>query len=143
LSRKLDLLDQKIIEELKNNSRISFSDISQKIDKTEATVRRRVKKLIEDEIITRFTIDFNIDSKPNISATIKAIPDFKDIKRILKQLRDIKEIKHIWRLSGDCGLLMKVDIPTIDKFNPLIEEKISQIQGIKIVETCFITDIIK
>jgi len=143
LSKKLDLLDHKILEELKNNSRISFSEISQKIDKTEATVRRRVKKLREEGIITRFTIDFNIDSKQSISATIKAIPDFKDIKRILKQLRDIEEIKHIWRLSGDCGLLMKVDISTIDKFNPLIEEKISQIQGIKIVETCFITDIIK
>lgn len=143
MSKKLDLLDHKIIEELKNNSRISFSEISQKIDKTEATVRRRVKKLREEGIITRFTIDFNIDSKQSISATIKAIPDFKDIKRILKQLRDIEEIKHIWRLSGDCGLLMKVDISTIDKFNPLIEEKISQIQGIKIVETCFITDIIK
>jgi len=136
-------LDHKIIEELKNNSRISFSDISQKIDKTEATVRRRVKKLLEEGIITRFTIDFNVDSKQSISATIKAIPDFKDIKRILKQLREIEEIKHIWRLSGDCGLLMKVDIPSIDMFNPLIEEKISQIQGIKIVETCFITDIIK
>ena len=136
-------MDHKILEELKNNSRISFSEISQKIDKTEATVRRRVKKLREEGIITRFTIDFNIDSKQSISATIKAIPDFKDIKRILKQLRDIEEIKHIWRLSGDCGLLMKVDISTIDKFNPLIEEKISQIQGIKIVETCFITDIIK
>lgn len=143
MSKKLDLLDHKIIEELKNNSRISFSEISQKIDKTEATVRRRVKKLLEEGIITRFTIDFNIDSKQSISATIKAIPDFKDIKRILKQLRDIEEIKHIWRLSGDCGLLMKVDISTIDKFNPLIEEKISQIQGIKIVETCFITDVIK
>ena len=136
-------MDLKIIEELKNNSRISFSDISQKIDKTEATVRRRVKKLLEEEVITRFTIDYDIDSKQNISATIKAVPDFKDIKRIIKQLKSVEEIKNIWRLSGDCGLLMKVDIPSIDKFNPLIEEKISQIQGIKIIETCFITDIIK
>ena len=143
MPKNLDLVDLKIIEELENNSRISYSDISQKIDKTEATVRRRVKKLLEEGVITRFTIDYNIDSKQNISATIKAVPDFKDIKRILKQLRAIEEIKNIWRLSGDCGLLMKVDIPSIDMFNPLIEEKISQIQGIKIIETCFITDIIK
>lgn len=143
MPKKLDLLDLKIIEELKNNSRISFNNISQKIDKTEATVRRRVKKLLEEGVIIRFTIDYNIESKQNISATIKAVPDFKDIKRILKQLRSIEEIKNIWRLSGDCGLLMKVDISSIDKFNPLIEEKISQIEGIKIIETCFITDIIK
>ncbi|MFW9880930.1 MAG: Lrp/AsnC family transcriptional regulator [Candidatus Thorarchaeota archaeon] len=143
MPKKIDLLDLKIIEELKNNSRISFSEISQKIDKTEATVRRRVKKLLEEGVITRFTIDYSIDSRQTISATIKAVPDFRDIKRIIKQLRDIEEIKNIWRLSGDCGLLIKVDIPSIDEFNPLIEEKISQIQGIKIIETCFITDIIK
>jgi DNA-binding Lrp family transcriptional regulator len=143
LPKKIDLIDLKIIEELKTNSRISFNEISQKIDKTEATVRRRVKRLIDEEYITRFTIEYDVDTKQTISATIKAVPDFTEIKRILKDLRSIDEIKNIWRLSGDCGLLMKVDIPSIDKFNPLIEEKISQIQGIKIIETCFITDIIK
>jgi len=143
LPKKIDLIDLKIIEELKNNSRISFNKVSQKIDKTEATVRRRVKRLIDEGFITRFTIEYDISTKHTISATIKAVPDFKEIKRILKDLRAIEEIKNIWRLSGDCGLLMKVDIPSIDKFNPLIEEKISQIEGIKIIETCFITDIIK
>ncbi|MHA1296649.1 MAG: Lrp/AsnC ligand binding domain-containing protein [Promethearchaeota archaeon] len=49
----------------------------------------------------------------------------------------------MWRLSGDCGLFIKVEIESIEKFNPLIEEKISQIKGVKIMETCFITDIIK
>ena len=62
---------------------------------------------------------------------------------ILKELLEIEEITNIWRLSGDCGLFMKVEIESIEKFNPLIEEKISQIKGVKIVETCFITDVIK
>ncbi|GAI95224.1 unnamed protein product [marine sediment metagenome] len=61
----------------------------------------------------------------------------------MSELKEIEEITAIWRLSGDCGLLMKVDIASIEKFNPLIEDKISQVSGIKIVETCFITDIIK
>ncbi|MFX1311465.1 MAG: Lrp/AsnC family transcriptional regulator, partial [Promethearchaeota archaeon] len=111
--------------------------------KTEATVRRRVKKLVEDGIIKHFTIEYTDNKAPNISATIKIEPDFKDIKRILKDLKAIDEISNIWRLSGDCGLIMKVDISSIENFNPLIEEKISQIRGIKIIETCFITDIIK
>ena len=140
---KMDLVDLKILEELKNNSRMSYNEISERINKTEATVRRRVQKLKDDGVIKRFTIDYEVDSKPKVSATIKIEPDFKDIKRILSELRNIEEINVIWRLSGDCGLLMKVDIPSIEQFNPLIEEKISRIQGIKIIETCFITDIIK
>jgi len=139
----MDVIDIKILEELKMDSRMSFNEISKRIMKTEATVRRRVKKLREDGIIKRFTIDYVIDTKPKTSATIKIEPDFKDIKRILNELKEIEEITAIWRLSGDCGLLMKIDIASIEKFNPLIEDKISQVLGIKIVETCFITDIIK
>ncbi|MCK4380411.1 MAG: Lrp/AsnC family transcriptional regulator [Candidatus Lokiarchaeota archaeon] len=139
----MDIVDLKILELLKENSRMSFNDISQNVGKTEATIRRRVKKLTEEGIIKRFTIDFNIDNKPRTRATVKVEPDFKEIKRILKELLEIEEITNIWRLSGDCGLFMKVEIPSIEQFNPLIEEKISQIKGVKIVETCFITDVIK
>ena len=133
----------KILELLKDNSRMSFNEISQSVGKTEATVRRRVKKLTEENVIRKFTIDYAIDNKPRTRATVKVEPDFKEIKRILKELLDIEEITDIWRLSGDCGLFMKVEIPSIEQFNPLIEEKISQIIGVKIVETCFITDVIK
>ena len=139
----MDVIDIKILEELKVNSRISFNDISKRIGKTEATVRRRVKKLQEEGVIKKFTIEYNINSKPKTRATVKIEPDFKEIKRILRELMDIGEITDIWRLSGDCGLFMKVEIDSIEQFNPLIEEKISQIKGIKIVETCFITDVIK
>ena len=139
----MDIIDLKILDLLKENGRMSYNDISKTVQKTEATVRRRVKRLVDEGIIKKFTIDYKIDLEQKISATIKIEPDFKDIKRILKELINIKEISNIWRLSGDCGLLLKVDIESIEKFNPLIEDKISQITGIKIIETCFITDIIK
>ncbi|MHA1292605.1 MAG: Lrp/AsnC family transcriptional regulator [Promethearchaeota archaeon] len=139
----MDLTDLKILEELKEDSRKSYNDISKIVGKTEATVRRRVKKLIDDGIIEKFTIKYNINTKPKTRATVKIEPDFKDIKRILKELKEIEEITDIWRLSGDCGLFCRVEIDSIENFNPLIEERLAQIKGIKIVETCFITDVIK
>ncbi len=133
----------RILEELKENSRVSFNDISKRVGKTEATVRRRVRRLEKEGIIQRYTIQYSINTKPKTRATVKIEPDFKDIKRILKELRGIEEITDIWRLSGDCGLFLKVEIGSIEEFNPLIESKISAIQGVSIKETCFITDIIK
>lgn len=138
-----DVIDLKILEELEDNSRISFNVLANRIGKTEATIRRRINKLQENGIIKKFTILYEINSKPNTRATVKIEPNFTDIKRILKELVEIPEITDIWRLTGDCGLILKVEIPSIEQFNPLIENKISQIEGIKIVETCFITDIIK
>lgn len=139
----MDVIDLKILEELKSNSRISFNEISQRVGKTEATVRRRVKKLTEEGIIKKFTIEYSVNSKPKTRATVKIEPDFKEIKRILTELKQVEEITDIWRLSGDCGLLLKVEISSIENFNPLIEDKISRVGGVKIVETCFITDVIK
>jgi len=141
--RSVDPTDVKILEELKKDGRKSFKEISDIIEKTKATVRRRVSKMQDDGIISRFTVEYEFDTKPKTSATIKVEPDFKEIKQILVELKKIEEITCIWRLSGDCGLFMKVDIQSIEEFNPLIEDKISPIAGIKIVETCFITDIIK
>ena len=139
----MDAIDLKILEELKEDSRKSFNLIADVVGKTEATVRRRVNKLLEDEIIKKFTIEYNVNSKPKTRATVKIEPDFKEIKNTLKELSEIEEITDIWRLSGECGIFIKVEIESIEKFNPLIEEKISQIKGVKIMETCFITDIIK
>jgi DNA-binding Lrp family transcriptional regulator len=139
----MDSIDLKILEELKADGRKSFNDIATVVGKTEATVRRRVRSLEDEGVIKKYTIEYNIDSKPKTRATVKIEPDFKEIKSIMKELIKIEEITDIWRLSGDCGLFIKVEIPSIEQFNPLIEEKISQIAGVKIMETCFITDIIK
>jgi DNA-binding Lrp family transcriptional regulator len=138
-----DAIDLVILEELKEDSRKSYRDIADVVGKTEATVRRRVKKMIKNNIIEKFTIDYDVNTHPKVYATVKIEPDFKDIKRIIKQLNQIEEITTIWRLSGDCGLLTRLEISSIEDFNPIIEGKISQIEGLKIVETCFITDIIK
>lgn len=101
----MDIVDLKILELLKDNSRMSFNEISQSVGKTEATVRRRVKKLTDEGVIRKFTIDYAIDNKPRTRATVKLEPDFKEIKRILKELLDIEEITDVWRLSGDRGVI--------------------------------------
>ncbi len=139
----IDAIDKRILEELNKDGRQSFRDIGEIVGRTEATVRRRVKRLLKKNIIKKFTINYEIDQKAKIRATIKIEPDYKEIKGIMKELRNIEEITDIWRLSGDCGLFIIVEIPAIEQFNPLIEQKVSQIEGVKIVETCFITDVIK
>ncbi|MFO8017186.1 MAG: Lrp/AsnC family transcriptional regulator [Promethearchaeia archaeon] len=139
----VDIIDKKILEELERDGRQSYSDIAKVVDRTNATVRRRVKNLVEEGVIEKFTIEYEIDSEPKIQATIKIEPNYKEIKRILKKLRSVEEITDIWRLSGDCGIFAIVEISDIQDFNPLIESKISPIEGVKIIETCFITEIIK
>ncbi|MHA1107225.1 MAG: Lrp/AsnC family transcriptional regulator [Promethearchaeota archaeon] len=73
----MDAIDIQILEELKRDSRKSFNVIAEGVGKTEATVRRRVNKLIEDNVIKKFTIDFSVNTKPKTRATVKIEPDFR------------------------------------------------------------------
>ena len=135
-----DDVDTKIIDMLKDDGRLSFKEIADKIGKTEATIRRRVKKLIDEKVISKFTV---IVPNNNMKVVIKISPDLKLIKEITKELLDIEQITDIWRLSGDCGLFIRVEIPAIEDLDPLVEEKLSSIRGVEIRETCIVTKEIK
>lgn len=140
----LDLIDRNIITILKTDARTSYRKIAEDIGKTEATVRRRVNRMIKDRIIKKFTIVLDEKSLDNpTKATIKIAPDLNKIKNIIDEFLKIDEITDIWRLSGDCGLFIRVEIPSIEYLDPLIEERISAINGIQIKETCFVTKEIK
>jgi Lrp/AsnC family leucine-responsive transcriptional regulator len=49
---KTDELDQKIISELKNNSKISMKNLGAKVNLTGQAATNRVKKLEDDNVIT-------------------------------------------------------------------------------------------
>ena len=50
----IDDLDKRIIEILQQDGRISFADLSRKLNTAEATIRFRVKRLEDHRIITHF-----------------------------------------------------------------------------------------
>jgi Lrp/AsnC family transcriptional regulator for asnA, asnC and gidA len=140
----LDVIDRNIIAILKADARTSYRNIAENIGKTEATVRRRVNHMIKEKLIKKFTIVLDEKSMDNpTKATIKIQPDLNKIKAIIDDLLKIDEITDIWRLSGDCGLFVRVEIPSIEYLDPLIEERISAIPGVQIKETCFVTKEIK
>ena len=71
----MDEIDRVILELLEKNCRMSFNEMAQILGKTEATVRRRVKKLSENGTIEKFTIEIKLNNKPKTYATIKIVPD--------------------------------------------------------------------
>jgi len=51
---ELDHIDKRILESLQLDARASFAELSRTLEVAEATVRFRVKRLIDNGVITRF-----------------------------------------------------------------------------------------
>ena len=56
LAFKLDDKDKQILNLLQENSRLSYTEIGNELDISEATVRYRVKKLVDAGVISKFTV---------------------------------------------------------------------------------------
>ncbi|MHA1683467.1 MAG: Lrp/AsnC family transcriptional regulator [Promethearchaeota archaeon] len=141
----LDELDRKILELLKEDASQSFKDIAEIVGKTEATVRRRVKRMKEEDFIKKFTIVLNDKriSEKKVKATIKIIPELKAAKEIAKKVSNLRLVNGAYLLSGECGIMLKVSAGSIESLTDFIENDLGNISGIKSLDTCFIMKTLK
>ena len=59
----VDDTDLKLLEILKENSRLSFADLGRKINLSPSSVRERVQKMEDEGVIKKYNIE--IDNKKN------------------------------------------------------------------------------
>ncbi len=105
----IDTIDLKIIEKLKMNSRVSFVEIGKQIGLSPSSVRERVQKLEESEVIKGYNIV--LDNK-KLGFGLEVFIMFKLFsgKLILfcDQLNQYPEISEVHRITGTHNIFMKV-----------------------------------
>ncbi|MEM3151410.1 MAG: AsnC family transcriptional regulator, partial [Candidatus Bathyarchaeia archaeon] len=52
----IDEVDEKIIEALMENAKLTYKELAEKLKMKESTVRKRVLNLIKNKVIKKFTI---------------------------------------------------------------------------------------
>ena len=71
----IDNIDKKILDQLKINGRLPFKKIADIIGISEATVRRRLKRMINEEYIEKFTINLTEKGEMMYSMGFKELSD--------------------------------------------------------------------
>lgn len=143
--KKIDDIDLKILELLKEDARMSFQEIAQEIEMTDVTVRRRVKDLLEKGIIKKFTIDVNSQKLgKGLCALIRLEMKVSEQKRIMNEIMKFEdEVEEAYYLAGKCGLWIKIDLEDMEKLEEFLNEKLGPIDGITNVESCIVLKTLK
>ncbi len=137
MKAKYDSLDIKILNVLKEDATLGYSEISKKVKSPATTIFQRVKRLKDREIIRKIVpiIDYEkIDYR--VTAYIKlSINDIKELDRIAKELSRLDEVMDIHHVTGDNDILLKVKVRDNTELKEFEIEKIGSIKGIKNIET--------
>jgi Lrp/AsnC family leucine-responsive transcriptional regulator len=125
--KNLDDKDKRILEMLIEDSRRPYKEISETLTEegiplSESTVRKRVLKLQEDGVIEKFTIKVCREDERCIIAFLTLIPKTEsEIKELLREAQILPQCEEVYFLAGQCGVLVKVNVPEITELDALVE----------------------
>lgn len=115
-----DKTDERIIEYLRNDSRESFVDIGKKLKLSESAVRRRVKNLVDNGTIKRFTIE---EGEQNTTSAIVliSVDSTMDTSKVSTKLTKLDGVKTVYEITGQYDISVIITAPSIAEINSSID----------------------
>ena len=118
---KMDGFDQKILMELQQNARISYTELGKQIGLSGPAVKERVLKLEENGFIEGYRAKLNLSK---LGYTLMVIINFKmnpgNIKAFIDKLKKMPEVVECNRITGGDNLIMKVILKETEELETLI-----------------------
>ena len=122
----LDILDLKIIKCLNEDARRTYRAIAEEAGVSEATVKNRIDKLMEDGVIKKFTV---IMDYHKLGRAIKAFIGLKvqpaKLQEIVQVIERNPDVHVLYRTSGDVDLLIEVIFEQMEDLNGFLEKELA------------------
>jgi DNA-binding Lrp family transcriptional regulator len=115
----MDRTDAKIIKILRRDARTPFVEVAQKVGMTEGAIRARVKRMVKDGSIERFTL-------VSRSGGIRALVGVRTkpggpTDRIARTIRKAPGVSAVFEVTGELDLFVLVDAEDTSALNKTIE----------------------
>ncbi len=115
-----DKIDEKIIEFLRNDSRESFVDIGKKLKLSESAVRRRVKNLVDNKTIKKFTVEVG-DSNSTSAIVLISVDSAMDTSKVSSKITKLEGVKTVYEITGQYDITVIISAPSINDINTCID----------------------
>jgi len=111
----MDNIDLKILEILKSNARAKYVSIAKKVGLTEGAVRRRIRKLQNNGVIRRFTIE----TMAEFEGVVLIETEPTKTRNVAERMKEIAA--RVFEVSGDYDIAAFIQAYTIDELNRKID----------------------
>src|SRR5919205_4571196 len=121
----IDDVNLQIIDILSKDSSTPFVEIAKRIGISDATVHLRVRRLIDEGIIRRFTLSLNNDLLGYDHLAFMGInikPGFAD--QVTEELSNIEEVLEIHEMHNRLDLFLKIRAKDLNHMRDIVENKI-------------------
>ena len=140
---KIDKIDCKIISLLQKNGRLSNTTIAKKLGISEATIRARLNRLLNEGFIQIVAVSNPIKLGFEISGIISITVDSRKLDNVMKELKKLDPVWYVVKTTGSTDIYTEFVLRSMDELNDLVYNKINKIDGVIRTETSLILEFIK
>jgi Lrp/AsnC family transcriptional regulator for asnA, asnC and gidA len=131
-SGEIDEVDSSILRLLRQNARMSFTEMSRKTGISDATIQHRLKRMRERGIIERLTVIANPEATGYaVTAIMLVQTDTEKHDEAKEALSMLPEISEVYSVLGEYDLYVKVWAKSLEELNRIINDRIRAIEGIE------------
>lgn len=131
----MDELDTKIIEMLQVDGRASNAGIARKVGVSEGTVRRRLKRLVQDEFIQVVALPDPVKLGYHSEALIGLQVDPNKIDEVAEALSELREVSWVAITAGRYDVFAWATLPSSEALGVFLKTKVGTIKGVQRSET--------
>jgi Lrp/AsnC family transcriptional regulator of lysine biosynthesis len=113
----MDETDAKILNLLRDNSRMKNTEIARHINLTERAVRARIEKLVREGVIRRFTIETSPVGFEGIVLVGTNVGRTGEVKEKARQISE-----SVFECSGEYDVAVRLRANTLDELNKRVDE---------------------
>ncbi|MGE8206954.1 Lrp/AsnC family transcriptional regulator [Heyndrickxia sp. NPDC080065] len=119
---KIDEIDKKIIDELRQNSRLSMSELGRRINLSSPSVTERVRQMESFGIIKKYTLEIDyLKLGLPIHCIIEATIKNGDYKSFKKYIEELPNVEFCYRIAGNTCYMIKMQFETFSKAEEFID----------------------
>ena len=140
MKKELDHLDHKIIQALKDNARISITELSSIVNLSRNAVSYRIKKLETIGVIKGYTTILNneLDDEKSVVASIMVYRKNRmRNNEVIEYANKVPEVKSCYIVSGEHDIFLLLKAPSQKRIHEIWHD-ISNLTSVKDTNTVFV-----
>ena len=131
----IDLVDKKLVELLEKDASQTSRSLAENLGVDSSTIRRRVNKLIKEDIIRISAVPDTDKIGFHFVAVIAFDVEHENLEPILDYLSKFQEVKWLSSTTGRFDAMAIVWFASSSEYYNFVQKELAKLEGIKDIET--------
>lgn len=139
--RVVDETDRRLIEVLRDDGRLSVSELAERASVSRANAYQRLGRLVEDRVIRRFTAE--VDHRAlghTITALILMDIDQHAWRAVENEVMELPGVEFVALTTGTFDVVVLVRAPNMETLRDVVLERLQSMPAVRSTQTSFVLE---